>query len=123
MVYYFFLRLSIPSVRYEGVALVIESCVTYGTVMGEITFNQKQNEIVFNMLFQKVHEDAPEAHRTTLSFDWDTDTGAINEKQQLWTGECVAAGNAFHIKNVEGIMRLGGGTPTEWVHSKTLSPA
>ena len=88
--------------RYEGVALIIESCVTYGTVDGEITFNREASEATFDMKFVKVHEIAPDTHSVALNFDWNQETGEIIEKGRQWTGTCVGVGNAFHIKSLDG---------------------
>jgi len=93
--------------EYEGVALVISSCVTYGTVMGEITFDRASKKCKFDMHFHPVHQDAPQAHQTQLQFVWNPKTcqliHAIESGSPMWEGTCVDIGNAFHIKNQEGI--------------------
>jgi len=93
--------------EYEGVALVINSCVTYGTVMGEIVFDRANNTAMFDMNFNPVHDEAPPQHRTQLEFIWNPKTCQLVHKvadgDPMWDGTCVDIGNAFHIKNQEGI--------------------
>merc|ERR550534_3282434 len=60
--------------EYEGVALVISSCVTYGTIMGDITFDRAKKTVVFDMNFNPIHQDAPAAHHTQLQFVWNPNT-------------------------------------------------
>jgi len=93
--------------EYEGVALVINSCVTYGTVMGEIVFDRANNTAMFDMNFNPVHDEAPPQLRTQLEFIWNPKTCQLVHKvadgDPMWDGTCVDIGNAFHIKNQEGI--------------------
>jgi len=93
--------------EYEGVALVINSCVTYGTVMGEIVFDRANNTAMFDMNFNPAHDEAPPQHRTQLEFIWNPETCQlvhnVADGDPMWDGTCVDIGNAFHIKNQEGI--------------------